>query len=299
VTLNIELAKRRLADFRPQAVNARTMKKETWDRLVANIRTDGRLTSVPLIYEPDPATPGDIVSGHHRIGAAIEALGDEHEDFVMLVRDEQSLSEVRARQISHNAVEGYDDLATLKQQYEEIEDVDWRQYAGLDDKTLELLAKVDLEGFSELNLDFTTVTLLFLPHELQRARTAFEQARQLGRSDEWWAARLDQHQGVLDALETTHQSFGVGNVATALELIVAVFERSLTATRAGWVDEDGEATRKGAVPVESVLGSRTIPSDAAAVIVKAIRRMTRDGDVTDAAPWRAVELWAADYLAGQ
>jgi hypothetical protein len=299
MTLNVEIQKRRLADFNPQAVNARFMRKETFDRLVANIRADGRLTSLPLIYEPDPAVPGDIVSGHHRIEAAMTALGRDHEDHVLVVRDEQSKQQIIARQLSHNAIEGEDDPATLKALYEQLDDVDWRAYAGLDDKTLDLLTKVDVQGLSEANLDFQTVTLVFLPAELERAQQALDDARKLaGTVAGRWVAALAQYDPTLDALETAHAAWKVGNVATALGLILDVFEANLEATQAGWLDGDGEPRRKEHVPVESMLGTRAVPPDAAAVIVRAAKKVRRDAGDREMPLWRAVELACADYLGG-
>ena len=47
-------------------------------------------------------------------------------------------------QLSHNAIAGRDDPAILKELYEELESVEWRQCTGLDDKTLDPLEKVDV-----------------------------------------------------------------------------------------------------------------------------------------------------------
>ncbi|WP_433353408.1 ParB N-terminal domain-containing protein [Micromonospora saelicesensis] len=135
------------------------MRKETFDRLVANVRRDGALTSTPLVWH-DAATERMVVlSGNHRLMAARE-VGLTAVDVIVV---DQQLSRARqvAPQLSHNAIEGEDDPATLKHLYEELDDVDWRAYSGLDDKQLDLRAQVDVEGLSEANLDFATVQLVF------------------------------------------------------------------------------------------------------------------------------------------
>ncbi|MFE7712531.1 ParB/Srx family N-terminal domain-containing protein [Streptomyces sp. NPDC057486] len=104
-------------------VNARYMTKEEYDRLVENVRADGCLTSVPLVYGAGEYEEGRelVLSGNHRIDAAVDAGLDEID--VMLIDDPQEKDQLIARQISHNSIAGKDDPATPKQLYDEIEDV--------------------------------------------------------------------------------------------------------------------------------------------------------------------------------
>ena len=280
-------------------VNARYMRKETFDRLVDNVRRDGALTSTPLVWNDEAGDRMVVLSGNHRIMAARE-VGLAEVDVIVV---DQPLSRARqiALQLSHNAIEGEDDPATLKQLYEDLDDVDWRAYSGLDDKSLDLLPQVDLEGLSEANLDFATVQLVFLPHELDAARASLDEARKLVQADARWVAGYTDYEPTLDALATAHSAHNVGNVATALGLILAVFERHLDELRDGvWYDpESGEAigNARRLVPIETILGGRTIPADAGAVVTRAVDRMVRTGDVPADQRWQALELMAADYLA--
>jgi hypothetical protein len=52
-----------------------------------------------------------------------------------------------------------------------------RQYTGLDDKTLDLLEKVDVASLGEANLDFAGVQFMFLPDEPQRPEAPFDAVR--------------------------------------------------------------------------------------------------------------------------
>lgn len=273
-------------------VNARYLRKEQFDVLVKNIKRDGALTSVPLVYPHDNDL---VISGNHRVMASIEAGLEKIT--VMDVLDEQSRDELIARQLSHNAIAGEDDPATLKALYDQIEDVDWRDYSGLDDRTLELMSQVDVSGLAEANLEFAAVHLIFLPEELERARSALKAAEDLvGRDEKWLAARKD-YQTTLDALLTARDSYRIGNVATAFGVLIDVFEGNLTATMDGFIGADGEATRTGWAPLEVVLGTRLIPADAAAVLNKAIDRLVKVGDVPADNRWKALEYLAADFLA--
>lgn len=277
-------------------VNARYMRKEEYDRLVENVRRDGCLTSTPLIYAGGEYDEGRelVLSGNHRTMASIDAGLDEID--CMLIEEKLTRQQLVAIQLSHNAIAGQDDPATLKQLYDELDDVDWRAYSGLDDETLQLLADVSPEGLSEANLDFATVSLIFLPPELDAAREAFEQAR-LNQNASWLAARADYEQ-TLDTLASTHAAHKVGNVATALHAILAIVERHLTDLQDGYTAPDGQPLHTGTVGLETVLGARHLPAPAAVTINKAIAAAEGRGEINQGQGWRLLERLAGEYLSG-
>lgn len=295
-TIRPRLVRRDPRTLTPLDMNARFMRKEEWDRLVANIAADGCLTSVPLIYGAGEYEEGRelILSGNHRTAAAVEVGLDEID--CMLIDDPQQKDELLARQLSHNAINGQDDPATLKALYDQIEDVDWRAYSGLDDDALGLLAEVNPEGLSEANLDFATVSLIFLPNELEAAREAFDQAR-LGQNESWLAARADYDQ-TLDTLASTHAAHKVGNVATALHAVLGIVEAHLTDLQAGYTSPQGEPLHTGQVGLETVLGARRLPAPAAVTINKAIAAAEGRGEIEQGQGWRLLERLAGEYLSG-
>ncbi|CAM5466076.1 ParB/Srx family N-terminal domain-containing protein [Streptomyces aurantiogriseus] len=278
-------------------VNARFMRHEQFQRLVANIRADGALTSTPLVWNDSESGRRIVLSGNHRTKAAVEA-GLERIWWMEITEPLPRQRQI-ALQLAHNAIVGEDDPATLKSLYEELEDVSMRLYSGLDDKTLDLLDEVSVPSLAEANLDFATVQIVFLPDEKEAAEKAFEAARKAASADARWLARIEQYDSVLDTLDTVKGAHNIGNVAAVFAIILALVERHLGELADGWYDPDEQtATRKGTAPVETVLATRTMPADAAAVVQRAIDRMERDGDIEAGQRWRALELWAADYLAG-
>ncbi|MFI9026318.1 ParB N-terminal domain-containing protein [Streptomyces sp. NPDC053560] len=290
------LVRRDPRQLTPLAMNARFMRKEEWDRLVANVREDGCLTSVPLIYGAGEYAEGRelILSGNHRTAAAREVGLPEID--CMLIDDPQQKDELLARQLSHNSINGQDDPATLRELYDQIEDVDWRAYSGLDDDSLNLLAEVSPEGLSEANLDFANVSLVFLPNELEAARQAFNDAR-MGQNESWLAARADYDQ-TLDTLASAHAAHKVGNVATALHAILCIAERHLTDLQAGYTSPEGDALHTGRVGLETVLGARTLPAPAAVALNKAIAAAEGRGEIEQGQGWRLLERLAGEYLSG-
>lgn len=277
-------------------VNARYMRQEEYRRLVENVRRDGALTSVPLIYGGGEHPEGEelILSGNHRCDAAVDAGLAEID--AMVIDQPLTRAQLVAIQLSHNAIAGEDDPATLKQLYDQIDEVDWRGYAGLDDKELELLAKVDLEGLSEVNLDFQTVQIVFLPPELEAARVALDQAR--AGADETWLAAYADYEPTLDALASAHAAHKVGNVATAVGIVLGVFEQHLTDLQAGYLAPDGELRHKNQVGLETVFGSRTVPAGVAATLCRAIARAEEIGTVEKGQGWQLLEQLAEAFLAG-
>lgn len=292
----------KLADLRLLPLNARYMRHETFQTLISNLRRDGQLTSVPFACREDDGTYL-VLSGNHRVQAAIAAGIDEAD--VMVTDD--ALDEQRrvAIQLSHNALAGEDDPAVLKELYDQLQDVDWRAYSGLDDKALELLEKVDVGQLSEANLDFATTTIVFLPHEAERLQAAWEAAQKeiAGAPDRVGLARLQEHERLLDALDAAGRSYDVTNIAASMLLLLEIFERHQDELTAGWLDENGELlehkSSRAWVPLSTIFGGAEVPVEAAHVIREAVRKMQGAGEVGDRGAVFAIEMWAADYLAGR
>ncbi|MEU0839454.1 ParB N-terminal domain-containing protein [Streptomyces sp. NPDC005962] len=273
-------------------LNARFLPHEQFKQLVANIKRDGHLTSTPLVWNDTDSGQLIVLSGNHRTLAAVEA--GLRTIWWMQIDEPLPRQRQIALQLSHNAIAGQDDPAILKELYDELETVEWRQYTGLDDKALELLEKVDVASLGEANLDFASVQFMFLPDELERAEAAFDAARSTAAADQRWVAGLEQYEPVLDALETSRAAYKIGNSATALGVIIAVFERHVGELAEGWFDAaSGEPTRAGTAPLETVFGVRDVPVETAAVVRAAIDRMVQDGTVSADEPWRALEVLAA------
>lgn len=202
-------------------VNARYMTQQQYARLVENIRRDGVLTSVPLVCQVGEDRV--VLSGNHRVRASIDA-GLETIP-IMFLEGELPKQRRVAMQLAHNAVAGQDDVAILAQLWADLDDVDWKAYAGLDDEVLAQLEKVTPASISEFNLDHRVLGFLFLPHELEGVERAFDAAIKDLRPGELWLADLREFDRLLDALETVEKRVGVRNRAVALRLILDVFEK--------------------------------------------------------------------------
>jgi hypothetical protein len=279
-------------------INARYMTSDQFGALVANVKRDGCLTSLPLVWNDADTGKRIVLSGNHRTKASIAAGLDE----IDWLEIDEPLPRQRqiALQLSHNSISGQDDPAILKTLWEEIESIEYREYAALDDKTLELLEKVDLTSLGEANLDYLTAQIIFLPHEVERAQAMFATVKELMQVDARWAAAEEDWGRLVDALDSSRGAHDVVNTAAAFTVMLDVFEAHLDDLRDGWFDPaDGGIKHDKWIPVESLLGTRRMPAESAAIVAQAMDKMKRQGDLgPDMQPWRALEFLAAEYLAG-
>jgi len=204
--------------------NARWMPAEQYRRLVENIRRDGCLTSVPFAVREDDGHY-TILSGNHRVQAARDAGLAE---ILLLYTDKQlSRQERVAIQLSHNAIVGQDDLAILRELYDELTDLELRAYSGLDDVTLGRMDPSSLESLSDVPLDCRVVSIMFLPNEVERAKALFETIWKKATGDETWINRFADYDRFLDTLAVVRERAGVKNTATAFSLMLDVVEQHL------------------------------------------------------------------------
>jgi len=278
-------------DIKLLETNARYMKHEEFNRLVENVRRDGKLTSTPFLCK-DKDGKWLCLSGNHRTRAAIEV---GLETITCLATDDELSEEQQiAIQLSHNAIAGQDDPATLKALYEKILDTSLKKYSGLDDKTLELLDKFSAISISEANLQFQTLSMVFLPNELEAARKVIDEAKDRAKSaHDIWFARMADYDRWLDAQEVVSSAHNVKNVATAVEIILNVFEKNVTQLSEAWEDTTDD---KRWIPIETVIGRTKIPAASAKVIKKALDKMVGSGEITSKNLHDGLVKLCADYI---
>ena len=203
--------------------NARFMRAEQYQRLVANVKRDGCLTSVPFAIRL-----GDryrILSGNHRVSAAKDAGLTE---IPILYTDRELTHQQQvAIQLSHNAIAGQDDLAILRELYDEINDVVLKEYSGLDDVILGKLNPPNLDPLSESALEYRIVSIAFLPEEVDRAEKLLGKVLEQAMGDRTWLNRRSDYDRMLDMLTIAKEQAGVKNTATAFGLLLDLAESAM------------------------------------------------------------------------
>ena len=265
---------------------ARIMKNEMQKQLTDNIRKRGQLESLPFCALVDGKI--EIISGHHRIRSAKDS-GVINEIYVILDVTGLTRSQIAAKQLAHNAISGFDDQSTLKEIVKLIDDVDdmLESYIGKDilgePLALEKLLSPTVE------YDWKNIVFTFLPHQVKDLDKLVEALRSQ-QPDFIGACDIEQHKPFIDALAKYQEFANVKNTGAAIHAMIKGTEQLF--------DDLQFDDKQEWVQITSVLGSSAIPKEAAEIITMAIKKMIESGDVNAKSKWKAIELWAADYLGG-
>ena len=229
----LELWKVHPSTLREQDVNARSMPKAMFERLAQTIARDKRLESLPLCAKTERGL--EIISGHHRVRAATAAGISEM--FVLVDVTGLTRSQIAAKQLAHNAIEGQDNEQLLAEIYRQIEDAESKLEAFIDEKLDIELPKVKIEGL-DVEIDFKTVLLIFLPRVKERLDRALEYLRSSGqRLDGVYIAADSDYAPLEKAVRKINEEYDVRVVADIIgkmaDLALASLRRLGRRSRAG------------------------------------------------------------------
>ncbi len=209
-------------------------------RLVANIKADGCLTSVPLVGHVDGKLL--VASGNHRVPAAMKA-GIEDAD-VLEILTPLTRAQFVALQLSHNAVVGEDDPNILQSLYAEL-DFGWKEYSGLTDDAFKVedldtsVLRVGQPFYEELQIFFLPADAAIFTTLLAKiAKSKAAVTRLVGAY-----ADFDRFfQGLLAVKHAT----GVHNTAVALRMMAELAADALARREAAAATGDAEEADAGA-----------------------------------------------------
>jgi hypothetical protein len=278
----LELWKVHPSTLREQDVNARAMPKAMFERLSQTIARDKRLESLPLCAKTERGL--EIISGHHRVRAGTAAGLSGM--FTLVDVTGLTRSQITAKQLAHNAIEGTDNEQLLGEIYRQIEDADSKLEAFVDAKLDIELPKVKIEGL-DVEIDFKTVLLIFLPRVKERLDRALEYLRSSGqRLDGVYIASDSDYAPLEKAVRKINEEYDVRVVADILGKMAA-----LALQASGVSVEDPER-----VHLKDIFGTSWVPKEAGSVIRDAVQKMVKAGDIGQTNRWQALEYWTAEYL---
>ena len=209
--------------IREQDINARVMSPDMTDRLIENIRKEKRMESLPFGVAREGHI--ELVSGHHRIRAAVAAKVTEFPILVDL-RD-LSRSQVRAKQLAHNAINGMDDIETLTRIFAEIDNVDDRleSFVTLDATSTQQLDDTVRILNEEIAIEWPVLSFAFLPMQRDKFDIVGERlAKQVPKdSDHIWLLPDEVAQRFTDCLNNLSRAEDIrlnGNIIGRMVEIV-------------------------------------------------------------------------------
>lgn len=212
-------------------------------RLVQNFKTDGRMTGTVTVCQlPDGGL--EILSGHHRTEAAIEAGFDEID--VVVITSPLDESRKTAIQISHNAISGQDNQSLLAKMYEGL-DLDAKKFSGLTDDILAALGNLSAVSIGSLTTEYEELRFSFLPEDKVKLDAQIDKLKKSGKA-ETWAARLEDFDKVFDTLVRVKHGLDVLNNALAILLMAELAAKQLDEIEAAKAQEAGQTA--AAAPAE-------------------------------------------------
>ena len=276
--------------------NARYMRNEQFRQLTENIRRDGALSSTPFLMWNESTGKWKILSGNHRCKAG-QAAGLEG-TMCLATRDRLTQGQQVALQLSHNAITGEDDLATLKELYESVDELELKKACGLDDKTLGLLSEINGEGKASASLEWTAITFSFLPDEADAIKAVFNEV-QLASQGEILATRMRDYDEFMETLQEAGVAANVKNASASLRIVLDVFGANLPDLQQLYTEQDGKGGKntKKQAPLPAVFGSRTMDAHSALTVQRALAKIQEKAPQGSMTPVQALRVMAEFYLA--
>lgn len=196
--------------------NARYMTEPQMKRLVENVRRDGVLTSMPLVYVHEDGAE-EVLSGNHRVQAAIIAEIPEVDYIAILtpIPEERRV----AIQLSHNSIAGQDDPNILLELYAAL-DLGEKLYSGVTDDMLKLLPEIDIDGMSIGQPKMQEIKLLFLAEEERPFLDLAAQLNDRKAAPPTLLARLEAFDHLFDTIVAVKRRENIKNTALAIERMV-------------------------------------------------------------------------------
>jgi hypothetical protein len=221
--LDIEPRKVDPTALRRREKNAHYMAPAMFKRLVENVRVDGKLTTTVLVCQDADGTL-EILSGHHRTAAAIEA-GLQLVDALVITTP---LTEKRkvAIQLSHNSINGKDDGSLLAELYASL-DIDAKKFSGLDDSILDVGKGLTASALGGANIKYEELLFAFLPEDKHAFEVELEALAKRAKKLRVHAAPHSEFDAFFDAIVRSKHQLNIVNSGIALSALARLASERL------------------------------------------------------------------------
>ena len=197
------------------------MTPQEFSLLVENIKHDGKLMGVPVVYR------GTVLSGNHRVSAALKAGLVEADvlEIMTEIPEERQL----AIQLSQNAIVGKDDPNILAKLYSNMTTLGLKRYTGLTDDAFKCTDE-KLASLGITHPKYEELTIVFLPEE--KAVFLEMVARiEASKSAHVMVGELATFNALFDALVRVKQDKKIINNAVALRMLATLAVEALDAQK--------------------------------------------------------------------
>lgn len=205
--------------------NAHHMPAHVFNQLVKNIQRDHTLTSVPLVVPEGEAFR--IISGHHRVSAAVQA--GLSKAWVMVVEGEVTRERLVAMQLSHNSLVGEDDVVKLREMWLGLPLVE-QLYSGVTDDDFKMLG--DLPDLPNLKIgtgELVQLTFSFAEQDGEKVLAALRSSCRAKKRTTHLIASAELFDVFFDALVEVKERKDIINSSVAIVVMAELAMRQLAA----------------------------------------------------------------------
>lgn len=277
-------------DIKLLEVNARYMKPEEYNQLVANIKKDKQLTSVPFCFY-NANNQIEVLSGNHRVMASIDAGLKEIE--VMLCKDKLSKEQALAIQLSHNSISGQDDEELLRKLYGKLESLEFKEYSGLTDEFIKFSKDIE-KDFKVPNLSYQVLNLLFLPDEIEEIKQGLTNISDLLNTHHI-LSNIKDYDEYLETSTTLSKCLNIKNPSTTFLAMIKLAKGNLDNLKERAFNNNDVEN----IPISTIVGRSDINKDDATTIDKALTRMVGKGEIKKTEKEKGLAILAKMYLQKQ
>lgn len=196
--------------------NARFMTADQMRRLAGNLKKDNALTSAVLVYPDAQSRKLVVLSGNHRVEAAI--LAGQRIIPVMVIQSYLTEERKLAIQLSHNAITGQDDPNILGKLYESLT-MEYKAYSGLTDDSFNILEKLDIDSLAIGTPQYEEILLLFLPNDKEAFLKHLERLGKPVEKRTYLMGEYEDYSRLFDAIVAVKQFKNIFNTAVAIRAL--------------------------------------------------------------------------------
>lgn len=193
--------------------NARYMTADQMRRLTDNLKNDNALTSAVLLYPDSETNKIIVISGNHRVEAARNSKLEQIP--ALIIQTYLNIDEIRAIQLSHNAITGQDNPNVLLEIYESLS-MQSKAYSGITDDFVNSIKKIDIDSLSIGTPKYEEIILHFLPPEKEAFMDFIEKFKKPVESKTFLLAEYKDFENFFNTIVEVKEFKNIFNTAVAI-----------------------------------------------------------------------------------
>lgn len=207
--------------------NAHYMDKDVLDKLTSNVAHDGFLSQLPFGMKRNEDSKYLILSGNHRLKAAIKA---KLEYILILYIDECDKDTQLGYQLSHNSLVGKDDMQMLKELYNQIESMESREFSSLNGLNFVDVSKISMPAIGEGDIELTEMKFQFIESKTNSIKNTLEALENM-EIDEHSTIVVGSFESYIKVLQEVKKTYEIKSKSVAFSKMIDICQSYLDALK--------------------------------------------------------------------